>query len=300
MSTDGGHALDLDRRLVRALHEDPRASVVGLAQTIHEPRAVVGERLRALIGSGAIRVVAAVHPHFAGLQVLAHVSVATQGPVAGVAALVAAWPQTVLVSIVGGAHDFIMEVRVRTHEELQALLSRVRRHPAVARTSTVIYTGVFKGFLEHDTYEPLTIDATDRALLRRLQRDGRASWQDLAAEVGRSPSAVRARVQRMLRARIVRLAVVQERGHFGRLLTMGVGLTLRADATGVLGELQHLEEVEFAAATIGRFDAVVTLRGASPVELDTALERLRSLPEVTAVEAWAHLRSVKEDYTSWF
>src|SRR5690625_4789787 len=138
MSTDGGHALDLDRRLVRALHQDPRASVVGLAQAIHEPRAVVGERLRALIGSGAIRVVAAVHPHFAGLQVLAHVSVATQGPVAGVAALVAAWPQTVLESIVGGAHDLNMQVRVRTHGELQALVYRVRLQSSVDRTRSMI------------------------------------------------------------------------------------------------------------------------------------------------------------------
>ena len=89
MSTDGGYAPDLDRRLVRVLQQDPRASVVTLARAIHEPRAVVGERLRALIDSGAIRVVAAVHPHFAGLQVIAHVSVATRGPVAGAAQLVA-------------------------------------------------------------------------------------------------------------------------------------------------------------------------------------------------------------------
>ncbi len=298
MSTDGGYAPDLDRRLVRVLQQDPRASVVTLARAIHEPRAVVGERLRALIDSGAIRVVAAVHPHFAGLQVIAHVSVATRGPVAGAAQLVASWPQTVLVSIVAGVHDFIMEVRVPTHADIQELLARVRRHPAVASTSTVIYTGVIKGLLEHDTYEPLTIDDTDRALLRALESNGRANWQDLAARVGRSPSAVRTRVNRMLDARIVRLVVVQERGHFGRMLTMGVGLTLRSEATRMLTRLRHEEDVEFAAATIGRFDAVVTLRGASPVDLDASLERLRSYPEVTAVEAWAHLRSVKEDYTS--
>ncbi|MGC0144636.1 Lrp/AsnC family transcriptional regulator [Pseudactinotalea sp. Z1732] len=298
MSADGGYGLDLDRRLVRALQQNPRASVVALAHAIHEPRAVVGQRLRALIDSGAIRVVAAVHPHFAGLQVTAHVSVATRGPVADAATLVASWPQTVLVSIVAGAHDLIMEVRVPTHTDIQALLAQVRRHPAVVRTSTVIYTGVFKGLLEHDTYEPMSIDATDRALLRELQRDGRANWQDLAVRVARSSSAVRVRVNRMLQAGIARLVVVQERGHFGRLLTMGVGLTLRSEATQVLTRLRHEEDVEFAAATIGRFDAVVTLRGASPVDLDASLERLRSFPEVTALEAWAHLRSVKEDYTS--
>lgn len=298
MSADRGYGLDLDRRLVRALQENPRASVVALAHAIHEPRAVVGQRLRALIDSGAIRVVAAVHPHFAGLQVTAHVSVATRGPVADAATLVASWPQTVLVSIVAGAHDLIMEVRVPTHTDIQALLARVRRHPAVVRTSTVIYTGVFKGLLEHDTYEPMSIDDTDRALLRELQSDGRANWQDLAVRVARSSSAVRTRVNRMLQAGIARLVVVQERGHFGRLLTMGVGLTLRSEATQVLARLRHEEDVEFAAATIGRFDAVVTLRGASPVDLDASLERLRSFPEVTALEVWAHLRSVKEDYTS--
>ena len=55
--------------------------------------------------------------------------------------------------------------------------------------------------------------------------------------------------------------------------------------------------MEFVVATIGRFDAVATLQGASPVELDAALERLRAFPEVTGLDTWTHLRSVKEDYT---
>lgn len=297
VDADGGYSLSLDRRLVRVLHADPRASVVALAAAIHEPRAVVAERLRALIDSGAIRVVAAVHPHFSGLQVIAHVSVATRGPVSAVASLVASWPEAVLVSVVAGVYDFITELRVRTQEDLGALLARVRRHPEVARIDTVVYAGVAKGLLEHDAFEPLRVDEIDRALLRGLQADGRVGWQELAAQVGRSSSTVRARVHRMLQARIARLVVVQERGHFGHQLTVGVGMSLRADATQVLERLRDDEHVEFATATIGRFDAVATLRGASPVELDTALERLRASPEVAALEAWAHLRSVKEDYT---
>ncbi|GAB3697953.1 Lrp/AsnC family transcriptional regulator [Nocardiopsis oceani] len=291
-------SIDLDQRLVAALHQSPRASVVALAESLHEPRGMVAEHVRDLVESGAIRVVAAVHPRFSGLHVIAHVSVATRGPLHDVAAVVASWPETVLVSVVAGVYDFIMEVRVRTHDEVQTLLAQVRSHPAVVRTDTVVYTNVHKGYLEHDRFDPIRIDEIDRLLLTRLQHDGRAKWRDLAEQVDRSPSAVRARVHRMLEARIARLVVVQERGHFGRLLTMGVGMTLCADANDVLPRLRDDGHVEFVVATIGRFDAVATLQGSSPVELDAALERLRAFPGVTGLDTWTHLRSVKEDYTS--
>lgn len=290
---------DLDRRLVAALSAQPRASASSLAETIHEPRAVVAAHLRAHLNSGALKVVAVVHPHVSGLFVVAHVSVATDGsPLTALASLVASWPETVLVSAVAGVYDLVLEVRVKNHDDLETLLARVRRHPQVARINSTIYTGVFKGYFEHDTLERNVLDNVDRSLLSRLQQDGRVKWQDLAARVGRSSSAVRARVYRMLNANIARLVVIQGRGRHDQMLTMGVGIMLRTDARSVLAQIRYSKDVEFAVATIGRFDAIVTLTGDSPVALDASLERLRAFPDVTGLDAWTHLRSIKEDYNS--
>ncbi|MFM9816038.1 Lrp/AsnC family transcriptional regulator, partial [Streptomyces scabiei] len=52
------------------------------------------------------------------------------------------------------------------------------------------------------------LDATDRALLRHLQADGRRSWTDLARDVGLTAPAVRQRVQRLIDSGVVQIAAV--------------------------------------------------------------------------------------------
>jgi len=48
------------------------------------------------------------------------------------------------------------------------------------------------------------IDPTDLSLIGRLCRDGRASWADLASEVGLTPPAVAARVRRLTERGLIR------------------------------------------------------------------------------------------------
>ena len=50
----------------------------------------------------------------------------------------------------------------------------------------------------------IEMDATDRRILTVLQRDGRKTNSDLAAEVGLSPSACHRRVQRLEEAGVIR------------------------------------------------------------------------------------------------
>ncbi|GAA4283328.1 hypothetical protein GCM10022261_08590 [Brevibacterium daeguense] len=289
--------MTMDEALIAALRAEPRASVLSLSRTTGFPRAVVAERMKTLLEAQDLRIVAAVHPQFSGHEVIAHVSVAAKGPTQPIVDLVSARDECVLVSVVAGSYDFIMEVRVRTHRELHTMLAEVRSQPDVARIDTVIYSRVYKGYLEHEKLERIPIDDVDRQLLGRLQADGRAGWQELAAAVGLSPSAARARVHRMLEARIVQIVVVQRRGRFGNVLTCGVGLTLDEDAGAVLPSLSEESFVEFAVSTIGRFDAIMTVQATSPPALYDTLESLRARPEIARIESWTHLRSIKEDYT---
>jgi len=54
------------------------------------------------------------------------------------------------------------------------------------------------------------LDPTDRHLIEALQRDGRASYADLADLVGLSPAATRLRVQRLLDAGVVQVVGVTD------------------------------------------------------------------------------------------
>jgi Lrp/AsnC family transcriptional regulator, regulator for asnA, asnC and gidA len=57
---------------------------------------------------------------------------------------------------------------------------------------------------------PSPLDDVDRALIDALQRDGRASYADLADLVGLSPAATRLRVQRLLDSGVMQVVGVTD------------------------------------------------------------------------------------------
>lgn len=288
--------MDFDAELIRALQEDGRASILSLAERVGQSRAVVAARLRTLLSDRTVRVVAAVDPVFLGQHVLAHVSIRTDGAVEVVAEHLRDMSETVLVSAVGGAHDIVTEVRVGSMSELHGLLARIRGSAGVLDINTIIYSTVIKGFFVSEYHGGVTLDAIDEALIEHLQSDGRMSFRALGEQVRLSPSAVATRVQRLIDAGVIKISAVEARGLAHRQLSMGVGMTLGDDDEAVIDELRRGRGVDFAARTLGRFDAVATLVEPSAGALYASLERLRALPGVTRIEAWLHLAVLKEDY----
>lgn len=287
--------MDFDAELIRALQEDGRASIRALSLRLGHSRAAVASRLRTLLANRTVRVVAAVDPAFLGQLVLAHTSIRVTGAAQAVAEQLRTLSETVFVSVVGGNHDLVAEVRVGSMTELHALLAYIRAIPGVAEIDTVIYSRVIKGFYVSDYRGGINLDTIDEALIELLQSDGRRSFRALGETVRLSPSAVATRVQRMIDGGVIKISAVEARGHERRPLSLGVGLTLEDDRA-ILEHLHDATGVDFAAQTLGRFDVVATLVEPSPGALHSSLERLRALPGVTRIETWLHLAVLKEDY----
>lgn len=288
--------MDFDAELIRALQEDGRASIRSLSVRLGQSRAAVAARLKTMLEDRTVRVVAAVDPVFLGQHVLAHISIRTDGAVEVVAEHLRDLDETVLVSAVGGAHDVVTEIRVGSMSELHDLLAQIRAITGVLDISTIIYSTVVKGFFVSEYHGGVTLDAIDEALIEQLQTDGRRSFRALGEEVRLSPSAVATRVQRLIDAGVIKISAVEARGLAHRQLSMGVGMILGDDDDAVIDELRRGRGVDFAARTLGRFDAVATLVEPSAGALYASLERLRALPGVTRIEAWLHLAVLKEDY----
>lgn len=288
--------MDFEADLVRALQEDGRASIHSLALRLGQSRAAVSTRLRAMLADGTVRVVAAVDPAFFGQHVLAHVSVRADGSVQPIAEHLRGLPETVLVSAVGGSHDLVTEVRVGSMATLHELLARIRGLSGVVDISTLIYSTVVKGFFVSDYQGDLVIDDIDMSLIEMLQRDGRMSYRALGEAVRLSPSAVTTRVQRLIAGGVIKISAVEARGLAHPQLSMGVGLNLSGEDDAVIDALREWRGVDFAARTLGRFDAVATLVEPTAGALYASLERLRTLPGVARMESWLHLAVLKEDY----
>jgi DNA-binding Lrp family transcriptional regulator len=291
---------DFDAELIRALREDGRASVRALAAELGQTRAAVASRLRLLLEDRTIRIIGAVDPSFLGQHVIAHVSIRTSGAVRDVAAVLQEMEETVFVSAVAGVHDLVAEVRLGTMSELHAVIESVRSIPQVLDVNTLVYTSVVKGPFVSSYRGQIEIDEIDAALIEQLQADGRATFRALGEVVRLSPSAVATRVQRLRAAHVIQIGAVEARGPAHRRQSMGVGVNLRGGDDVALPLIRSWPGVDFAARTIGRFDAVITFVEPSPGALHEGLERLRSLPSVSHTEAWLHLAVLKEDYARQF
>ncbi|MEW2220249.1 AsnC family transcriptional regulator [Streptomyces sp. NPDC006990] len=290
---------DLDALLIAALQQNGRASYSELAARVGAPRTAVSARVQALLGSGAVEIVAVAHPQLLGLTTLAHVSVAVSGPTDEVVGALCATDASVFVSAVSGAHDLVAELRVSSDRELYDALAHLRAQPRVRAVNTLLYTDVVtsvfmpQGPLRSDVH----VDETDLRLIELLERDGRMPFVELAARVGMSPSAARARVSRLVTSRALHVAAVVRRGTGSGRPALGAGLNLGGDDEHVTAFLAALPGVEFVARTVGRFDLVITLGADSTTRLHHITEQLKALDEVHGLTTWAHLEVFKEHYS---
>ncbi|MFL6140767.1 MAG: Lrp/AsnC family transcriptional regulator [Labedaea sp.] len=127
------------------------------------------------------------------------------------------------------------------------------------------------------------MDATDRALIDALRRDGRATYAELGRQVGLSASAVHERVGKLESAGVIlgyHAAVDPAAVGLGVTALIGIHPTDTADDEDVATALGGLAEVESCYAVAGDDAFVVKVRVATVDELERTLGRLRRIDGV--------------------
>ncbi|MGH3353241.1 MAG: Lrp/AsnC family transcriptional regulator [Nocardioides sp.] len=290
-----------DEAIISLLEEDGRLTHREIAAQIDLSRSAAATRVQRLLSEGHIDVRGVVHPAVLGHDVLAHVSVSVNGSATRVAHAAAARDDTTLVSMTSGHHALVLEIRAGDIVQIDDALAEVRAIEGIVSTETLLYTEVLRDVAAPVGRAPAagSLDETDYALLRALQSNGRASYVDLAASVGLSPAGARRRVVGLLAGNVVRVgAVVRHSGHERRTAT-GIGLRLDGSAHRPITEqIAQWASVTFAARTLGRYDALLTVATATSGDLVEVLDHIRDLDGVRETETWSHLRFVKETYAS--
>lgn len=287
---------ELDAALVHALQLNGRATIHELSNELGISRDATSARLNRLINDEGVRIVAAIDPHFAGHFVLTNSSVQVEGPIEPVANRIADIPNAVFVSITSGPLPLVFESRHHDEEELHRVLDEVRAIPGVRSVNVSRYTEIMTGFFVSSRREPTAIDALDTQLIELLQRDGRLSFRALAESVHLSPTAVRARVNKLVSAGAIRISAITS-GQLGRSRrAIGLGIKARGETAEIRNYLLSASDVNFAARTYGRFDFIATIEGPDTAQLLRVIEGLRALKSVSEVDSWAHFNIVKENY----
>jgi DNA-binding Lrp family transcriptional regulator len=291
---------ELDEAIVALLETDGRLTHREIARSVGLSRSTAATRVQHLIASGQVVIRGAVHPAVLGRGALAHVSVSVHGPAAPVAAELARRDDVPFLSLTGGPHALVAEIRSASAGDVDAVVSELRSLPGVSGVDTLIYVEVMRDVISPVGTVRTEVDDTDRALLAALQDDGRASYVDLGARVGLSAAGARRRVVRLLDARVVRVGAVVRHSGQDRQSALGFGIRLAGGHEDVVAALAAMPSVIFVARTLGRFDLLATMRAFSAAQLVGVLDAVRALPDVRALESWSHLDVVKESYAAGF
>jgi len=122
------------------------------------------------------------------------------------------------------------------------------------------------------------VDRIDREILGALLRDGRLSWQELAAAVRLGPTATAERVRRLRERGVVRRFTVEvDPAAVGRGMELVADVTLPSPAAADAFEaaLGAIPAVVEAVHLTGPSDYLVRLRCADPADVDATLRRLK-------------------------
>jgi Lrp/AsnC family transcriptional regulator, regulator for asnA, asnC and gidA len=138
----------------------------------------------------------------------------------------------------------------------------------------------------------------DKRIIEHLQKDGRRPFTQIAAEIGVSEAAVRARTNRLIERGILQIVGVTDplKVGFHQMAMIGV----RCDGDKLISaaeEIATLPEVSYAVITAGHYDILVeTVCADNEALLAFLVDRLRSIEGVRETEAFVYLRIIKETY----
>jgi DNA-binding Lrp family transcriptional regulator len=310
---------ELDLALLHGFQIDGRVPFSRLAAVLGVSEQTVARRYRRLVGQGGMRVLGVADEARLGYtRWLVRMRCAPQ-TAESLAGALAGRTDTFWVGLMSGGTEVTCVMRARTPQERETLLlEKLRRTPGIASVSAhcllhIFYGGAPGWFTKFEVLRPdqadalcpapvcepspvpVVLDAVDEALVAVLGRDGRATYAELRQATHQSESAVRRRLENLLRSGAVYLDVQLDPGMLGYDCRCTLWLTVTPSSLATVGAaLAGHREVAFAAATSGASNVVAAVVCRDTAHLYRYLtERIGALEGVQQVETAPVLRHAK-------
>jgi Lrp/AsnC family transcriptional regulator for asnA, asnC and gidA len=286
---------DIDRRLIDLLVENGRAGAPELACDVGLSDDAVRERLRRLIDDGVVTVVGSVSPATVGLSVTALIGMNLAGPVAPVAASLAAIPHVDFVVSTAGGFDLLVELVAPSHEHVAELLDeRIRVIPEVRSLETFLYLSVEKWTHLADPRATEVaageLEGDERLIIDALRVDGRLSYRALAEQTGLNYSTARRKAIALIDSGVVKITTNVNRTATGDNVSAAVAVCIDGPIDPAIAELREFDEISVIAVCAGRFDMFLDVATTSTEAMrHLVFERIRACPGVRSTETFHYL-----------
>ncbi|MDH6280793.1 Lrp/AsnC family transcriptional regulator [Prescottella agglutinans] len=143
------------------------------------------------------------------------------------------------------------------------------------------------------------LDDTAKAIIEKLQHDGRRSYAAIGKEIGLSEAAVRQRVQRLTDSGVLQIVAVTDPLQLGFARQAMIGITVQGALEPVADILAEFDEITYLIMTAGSFDILAELVCESDEHLlELVSQRIRAVDGVVSTETFMYLGLRKQTY-SW-
>ncbi|MCX4904102.1 Lrp/AsnC family transcriptional regulator [Streptomyces sp. NBC_00878] len=316
MESDATDALDVE--LLHALEVDGRAPFSRIAAVLGVSDQTVARRYRRLRAEGGLRVVAVRNNRKLGRDDwMLRLRCAPDGAET-IANALARRPDTAWIGLTSGGTEVVCMTRPRTAgDQDDLLLGKLPRTPHIVeiRAFQLLHTffgGPVGWLVKHGPLTgeqvaalrrapaadagPARITAEDEPLVSALERDGRATYPELARATGRSESAVKRRLGQLLGSGALFIDIEYDTGLIGVSVGAILWITAAPGALDAVGRaLAGHEEIAHAAATAGPSNLVATVISRDTAALYAYVSgKLGRLEGVQLVETSPFLRRVKQ------
>lgn len=142
------------------------------------------------------------------------------------------------------------------------------------------------------------ITELDKRIIEHLQQDGRRPYTQIAADLGVSEAAVRARTNRLIERGILQVVGVTDPLKLGFKQQAMIGVRCQADRLMEVARIvAEFPEVSYLVVTAGSYDLLVeVVCEDNDALLRFLTHRLRQVEGVRETETFVYLRMVKQVY----
>lgn len=298
-----------DHLIFAELQRDGRLPFTALGARIGLSEAQVRRRVKWLTEADAFAVTAVAHPSVLGLGCMAWIGLEVRpGDVEGVANTLVDTSGVDYVVISSGRFNVMCEVACEDAAALDPIVLEMRRIGGVERTETFVYLA-----LRHQKFQWLPsrqgdqaaalvtgvtessrqLDPLDIAIVRELERDGRASFRDIARELRVSERAVSGRFTQLVEDGALKVIAVGNPLNlgFGAMTWLGITLRSGAEHDEVCAQLAAVQAIDYVVVPSGRYDVMAELVCRDRAELLEVLTReIGAIDGIARTESFLYLR----------
>ena len=286
----GQSADETEKRIIECLQQNPRATNREVAESLDLAEPTVANRIRRMAENSDMRVVAQKHVFSDGYTTMYTLFINTSsGPVQKIARAIAKNDDVLAVSQGIGNPDIVVTARAKTNKDIHALTKRIAGLRGIASIESVLSCAIHKyiansGDLKatNSGLEVSDEDNLEERILSVLSKDARQSNREVGRQVGVTETAIRHRLNKLLKKGELQFEVVCHHAFAGmNVMAIARVFTEPRRTDEVIQSLVGFDNVGFVAETTGHHNILIYMYANSNEELgnfcDNVLQTLRGL-----------------------